>query len=68
MCTLQINQKYKHICLQYLQMLFVYHSSIKIHTLYYMNMAQIIKIEQTNFQVCVKPYDQKLLTTVDTAD
>ena len=36
--------------------------------LYYVNIAQIIKIEQTNFQRCVKPYDQKLLTTLDIAD
>ena len=36
--------------------------------LYYMNMAQIIKIEQTNFQRCVKPYHQKILTTLDIAD
>ena len=33
-----------------------------------MNMVQIIKIEQTYFQRCVKPYDQKLLTTLDIAD
>ena len=31
-------------------------------------MVQIIKIEQTNFQRCVKPYNQKLLTTLDIAD
>ena len=31
-------------------------------------MVQIIKIEQTNFQRCVKPYGQKLLTTLDMAD
>ena len=36
-----------------------YHSSIKIQTLNYMNMLQIMKIEQTNFPKCVKSYYQK---------
>ena len=31
-------------------------------------MVQIIKIEQTNFQRCVKSYNQKLLITFDIAD
>ena len=38
---------------------FFYHSSIKIQTLNYMNMLQIMKIEQTNFPKCVKSYYQK---------
>ena len=68
MYILQINQKYKHICLQYLQMSFYLSLFNKICTLYYTNMVQIIKIAQTNFQRCVKPYDQKLLITLDIAD
>ena len=36
-----------------------YHSSIKIQTLNYMNMLQIMKIEQTNFPKCVKSYYKK---------
>ena len=45
-----------------------YHSSIKIQTLNYMNMLQIMKIEQTNFPKCVKMLLPKILTTLDISD
>ena len=50
MYILQINQKYKNVFLQYLQMSFYVSKFNKICTLYYTNMEQIIIMEQTNFK------------------